>query len=152
VGTSRLPHEVRYGRLSLPCELFENVELFGLHQNLDALGLGHTANMHICMCTSRVVDKPRWARTSRHRRAQANKHSLEPGIPIVTVVSPARSGLCFGDSGGPAFASVEGALARVGVLSNGNPSCDGGDNYVSVPLFSSWIRETADDLGQAMDE
>jgi hypothetical protein len=47
---------------------------------------------------------------------------------------------------------VEGALAQVGVLSNGNPSCDGGDTYVAVPLFSSWIAETADDLGQALEE
>ncbi len=69
----------------------------------------------------------------------------EAGSPLLPVTS-ALSGACFGDSGGPAFATASDRRAVLGVLSNGNPSCRGGDNYTSVPFFESFLREVAPEI------
>jgi secreted trypsin-like serine protease len=63
-----------------------------------------------------------------------------PGSPIVSLTAPGY-GACAGDSGGPVFLGPRTAPIVLGVASNGNPSCRGGDNYVSASHYADFIRE-----------
>jgi secreted trypsin-like serine protease len=69
----------------------------------------------------------------------------EAGAPLISVTST-RTGACFGDSGGPAYAVAGQLRAVAGVLSNGNPSCRGGDSYVSAGFYEAFLRSVAPEL------
>lgn len=59
----------------------------------------------------------------------------------VTINGEGRHGVCFGDSGGPLLAIASDGSVRIGgVLSNGDPSCTGYDNYTRVDLQRDWIE------------
>jgi hypothetical protein len=66
----------------------------------------------------------------------------------------AIGGHCYGDSGGPTYAVVQGLLTQIGVHSWGPVPC-GGDNYdARVDVFASWIAQQAAgdvSLGQKPD-
>jgi secreted trypsin-like serine protease len=74
--------------------------------------------------------------------------NLEPASAIFYVNSPAKSGLCFGDSGGPAVRQATSGPVVVGVLSSGNANCTGGDIYASTGAGEAWIKSTSTALGQ----
>lgn len=58
----------------------------------------------------------------------------------VTIDGMGRRGVCFGDSGGPLFViAPDGSVRTSGVLSNGDPSCTGMDNYTRVDTYRDWI-------------
>jgi secreted trypsin-like serine protease len=69
----------------------------------------------------------------------------DPGAPLVSVTT-LGSGACFGDSGGPAYVERSGKRAVLGVLSTGNPSCKGGDNYTSVSFYADALQAIAPEL------
>ncbi len=51
---------------------------------------------------------------------------------------------CYGDSGGPAFATVGGVEVQVGITSGGETPCETGVSYdTRVDAFASWIVQTA---------
>ena len=49
---------------------------------------------------------------------------------------------CFGDSGGPAFMTVDGVEVLAGVTSGGSTACSGGGQYTRVDAFVPWIEAT----------
>jgi len=55
----------------------------------------------------------------------------------------ASGGTCYGDSGGPAFATIDGKEVQVGVTSTGDPPCGTTDYDTRVDAFLSWIKQTA---------
>lgn len=78
-------------------------------------------------------------------RMNAVASLAEPSSPLVSVFTQ-RGGACFGDSGGPAIAGKGASRAVLGVLSSGNPSCRGGDNYTNAAFFEAFLRQTAPEL------
>jgi V8-like Glu-specific endopeptidase len=51
---------------------------------------------------------------------------------------------CYGDSGGPAFATVDGQEILVGVTSGGESPCETGYSWdTRVDLFTSWVSQVA---------
>lgn len=62
---------------------------------------------------------------------------------MLTVYGEGYHGVCFGDSGGPVFGIVDGAIRALGALSNGDSSCTGRDNYTRADVFLSWIEGIA---------
>jgi hypothetical protein len=52
-------------------------------------------------------------------------------------------GTCYGDSGGPAFATINGQEVQVGVTSSGDPPCGTTDYDTRVDSYASWISQTA---------
>lgn len=52
-------------------------------------------------------------------------------------------GTCYGDSGGPAFATLNGQEVQVGVTSSGDPPCGTTDYDTRVDAYASWISQTA---------
>jgi hypothetical protein len=66
--------------------------------------------------------------------------SLDRGY--VTIDGQGRRGVCFGDSGGPVLIIADDGAVRVaGVLSNGDESCLGRDNFTRTDLARAWIEE-----------
>ena len=60
--------------------------------------------------------------------------------PFVTIDGEGRRGVCFGDSGGPLMVVADDGSVRVaGVLSYGDGSCVGRDNFTRLDLFADWI-------------
>jgi hypothetical protein len=58
-----------------------------------------------------------------------------------TVDGMGLRGVCFGDSGGPAFVIDSGGTVRVaGALSGGESSCVGKDNFARVDLAVAWVE------------
>lgn len=58
----------------------------------------------------------------------------------ITVSPLETTGACTGDSGGPLLTWISsGAVAVVGILSQGDPSCTGKDTFVRVSHLSEWI-------------
>ncbi len=63
-------------------------------------------------------------------------------------------GVCFGDSGGPAFYSFDGQLRVIGTVSWGDESCVGIDHFASAEADKAWIEsfiEATSDCG-TLDE
>jgi hypothetical protein len=59
----------------------------------------------------------------------------------LTVDGMGLRGVCFGDSGGPAFVIDSGATVRVsGALSGGESSCVGKDNFARVDIAKEWVE------------
>lgn len=52
-------------------------------------------------------------------------------------------GTCSGDSGGPAYALVNGQLMLTGITSRGSALCDSIGVYTTVAAYTQWISETA---------
>jgi hypothetical protein len=66
--------------------------------------------------------------------------SLERGY--VTIDGQGQRGVCFGDSGGPVLVIADDGSIRVaGVLSNGDESCLGRDNFTRTDLQLAWIEQ-----------
>jgi hypothetical protein len=58
-----------------------------------------------------------------------------------TVDGMGLRGVCFGDSGGPAYVIDSGGTVRVaGALSGGESSCVGKDNYARVDIAQAWVE------------
>jgi hypothetical protein len=58
----------------------------------------------------------------------------------ITVNGFGKSGACLGDSGGPLLArGSDGAVAVVGILSDGSADCREEDNYVRLDALRDWI-------------
>jgi hypothetical protein len=57
--------------------------------------------------------------------------------------SASSGGTCFGDSGGPAFATIDGQEVQVGIHSTGELPCGNSDYDMRVDAFMSWIEQTA---------
>lgn len=71
--------------------------------------------------------------------------TAEPIVEVrgddVTIDGMGRRGVCFGDSGGPLFVVASDGTTRTGgVLSNGDPSCVGRDNYTRVDVYRTWLE------------
>ncbi len=65
---------------------------------------------------------------------------VEVSNPFVTIDGEGRRGVCFGDSGGPLMVVADDGTVRVaGVLSYGDGSCVGRDNFTRIDLFSDWL-------------
>lgn len=72
--------------------------------------------------------------------------SLENGY--VTIDGEGQRGVCFGDSGGPLLVLADDGSVRVaGVLSNGDDSCLGRDNFTRTDERISFIEEHAGPIG-----
>jgi len=66
---------------------------------------------------------------------------VELADPYVTIDGEGTRGVCFGDSGGPLMVLATDSTVRVaGVLSFGDPSCLGLDNFTRTDLQTSWIE------------
>ena len=60
---------------------------------------------------------------------------------MLTIDGEGRRGVCFGDSGGPVMTVAEdGTIRTLGVLSNGDGSCVGKDNFTRVDYYRDWIE------------
>ncbi len=55
-------------------------------------------------------------------------------------------GACHGDSGGPAYATVDGAAVLIGVTSRGVDKCRSETIYTNIPYYADWIVRTAKSL------
>ena len=104
--------------LTIPSgSVFANLAAFGA-------GFGRTA-----------TDSPSTGGTAR--KGDTRISTLERGMPLVIANSGQGRGFCFGDSGGPLFASVDGRRAVVGVLSQGATTCETGlDKFISVSFYA----------------
>ena len=62
-------------------------------------------------------------------------------------------GACHGDSGGPAYVTVDGNVLVTGVTSRGHEDpldlCNGGAAYTSIPAYTDWIVDSANQLQDA---
>lgn len=76
---------------------------------------------------------------------------------VLTADQSRGSGVCTGDSGGPAFTMAGKSLAVAGILigvsapKSVNDYCRGSAHYVSVDRWRSWIVSTAKALGQPLN-
>ncbi|MEL6177933.1 MAG: trypsin-like serine protease, partial [Myxococcota bacterium] len=60
---------------------------------------------------------------------------------FITIDGEGERGVCFGDSGGPLMVIASDGTVRIaGVLSGGDGSCVGRDNYTRVDVFRDWIE------------
>lgn len=78
-------------------------------------------------------------------RSGQREFSAEPIVNFfsdnVVIDGMGQRGVCFGDSGGPLFVTAADGSTRIaGVLSYGDPSCVGRDNYTRVDIYRSWIE------------
>ncbi len=69
----------------------------------------------------------------------------------VTLDQTQGRGACHGDSGGPAYVRVNGRLMLWGVTNRGievrpGPHCDETAVYASIPAYSQWLNQTAQQL------
>lgn len=82
--------------------------------------------------------------------------SLAVKGPVLTADQSKGTGVCTGDSGGPAFTIAGNSLRIAGVLIGVSASksasdfCRGSAHYVSIPRWRDWIVETAGKLGQPL--
>src|SRR5690606_16136640 len=61
---------------------------------------------------------------------------------MLTVDGQGRSGLCFGDSGGPVMSLVaDGSVRVLGSLSGGEGSCVGRDHFTRTDAYRLWVEE-----------
>jgi hypothetical protein len=59
---------------------------------------------------------------------------------MLTIDGEGRHGVCFGDSGGPVMViAADGTTRTAGVLSHGDSSCVGRDNYTRVDAYRDWV-------------
>ncbi len=80
-------------------------------------------------------------RTPKKRTGDARIASLEA---TRLAVEPAPAGPCGGDSGGPAFLSLRDREVLVGVVSSGDPTCEGISNFTRIDAFLPWlVRQVA---------
>jgi len=62
------------------------------------------------------------------------------GGEYLTIDGEGSRGVCFGDSGGPVFVvASDGAVRTAGVLTGGDSSCVGMDNYTRVDINREWL-------------
>ncbi len=78
-------------------------------------------------------------------RSGEREFSAEPIVgffdEFVVIDGQGERGVCFGDSGGPLTTVVaDGTVRHIGVLSYGDPSCVGRDNYSRADLAIEWIE------------
>ena len=91
------------------------------------------------------------------RTLRAGKTSLVTKGAVLTADQTHGSGVCTGDSGGPAFTlqgktlSIAGVLIGVSSPRSVNDYCRGSAHYVSVARWRSWIVSTAKALGQPLN-
>lgn len=62
-------------------------------------------------------------------------------LPTSITWTDPEQGLCVGDSGGPAYLSLDGDLVLAGVLREGKPSCAGWGAATRTDPFDSWLAE-----------
>jgi secreted trypsin-like serine protease len=80
------------------------------------------------------------------RKTRSYYPPYSPGAQLCTLATPAKSGGCFGDSGGPAIGQrADGTPVHLGIISTGGPFCS-----TKVPniltrtdLVSTWVSEWA---------
>lgn len=65
---------------------------------------------------------------------------------MITINGEGYHGVCFGDSGGPVLATIDGVLHVLGALSNGDASCTGHDHYTRIDKQINWLRQIPGDL------
>jgi len=92
----------------------------------------------------RIVEAAGYGRDERGRSGR-REFTAEPISRVrgdtLTINGEGRHGVCFGDSGGPVTAIGADGTARIaGVLSNGDSSCVGFDNYTRVDTYREWIE------------
>ena len=91
------------------------------------------------------------------RTLRTGKTSLVAKGAVLTADQSRGSGVCTGDSGGPAFTlqgktlSVAGVLIGVSAPRSVNDYCRGSAHYVSIARWRSWIVSTAKALGQPLN-
>jgi hypothetical protein len=57
------------------------------------------------------------------------------------VIGRGRTGLCFGDSGGPLIARAQdGAVEVLGVLAQGSSACKGADRFTRLDRVGGWLE------------
>ena len=77
--------------------------------------------------------------------------SLDRGL--VTIDGQGQRGVCFGDSGGPLLVLADDGTVRVaGVLSNGDESCIGRDNFTRTELHLEWIEQQTGPLDDGSNQ
>ena len=91
------------------------------------------------------------------RTLRSGKTSLVAKGAVLTADQTRGSGVCTGDSGGPAFTmqgkslSIAGVLIGVSAPKSVNDYCRGSAHYVSIARWRSWIVSTAKSLGQPLN-
>ena len=91
------------------------------------------------------------------RTLRAGKTSLVAKGAVLTADQTRGSGVCTGDSGGPAFTvqgktlSIAGVLIGVSAPRSVNDYCRGSAHYVSIARWHGWIVSTAKALGQPLN-
>lgn len=83
--------------------------------------------------------------TMENGRMGTRKFTAEPLVSLngdtLTIDGEGRHGVCFGDSGGPVMAIANDGTVRIaGVLSNGDGSCVGRDNFTRVDTYRDFIE------------
>jgi hypothetical protein len=62
---------------------------------------------------------------------------------LISGSSGSDANLCFGDSGGPSFATIDGNEVQVGVHSTISGTCGQQGHDMRVDVFADWIRDAA---------
>jgi hypothetical protein len=66
---------------------------------------------------------------------------FERGNPLIQANSGSGHGFCFGDSGGPLFATISGQRQVIGILSVGAQTCASGlDTFLNLLFYSKQIK------------
>jgi secreted trypsin-like serine protease len=71
------------------------------------------------------------------RSVATTLHAIDTKVHEISFQSPGHT-ICSGDSGGPDFVNVKGALVQVGVHSTGN--CEGAADSADVRAYDPWIQ------------
>lgn len=90
--------------------------------------------------TEMVVQSPALCR----RKTRNFYRPYSTAAQLCTLATPANSGGCFGDSGGPAIAQrADGTPVQLGVISTGGPSCSTKlpNVLTRADLVSAWVAE-----------
>jgi hypothetical protein len=60
-------------------------------------------------------------------------------------------GACHGDSGGPAFAEIDGVWHQIGMTSWGDPSCSSTGHYQRLDVLAPWLESQRVPAPRALD-
>jgi len=77
------------------------------------------------------------------RIAKNTIKSVTQNVLTWSGASGSIGGTCYGDSGGPAFSTINGKEVQVGITSSGTPPCGNEDFDTRVDTFAAWVKQKA---------
>lgn len=121
--------------------------IFNLNSNLDFIAIGNGANSGI--------KSKNWSPSSSLKYKNLTAEYYDPQIPRFNVLQP-EGGVCYGDSGGPAFVSNSSDSYLIGIASSlarlksqnskKKDICKMRANYTNLSYYKKWIEASIANL------